>query len=112
MEYQFDHNTSFKWDVNLLTADDQRSQRMMQDNNGNVFWIMTDSKSEVTVYKEQADQKSWNVLAHDRRELAYLVHNLKLADTTRRKSERINVNIDVNLLLDEFRLGIGAVEHC
>lgn len=94
-----------------MTADEQRFQPMMQDNCGNLFWTMIDSNSDVTVYKQHLDQNSWNVLAHDRKELADFVTNLEPTNTMRRKSERIYVNLNVNTLLDKFRGGIDCVER-
>lgn len=115
-EYQFDHNQFFKWDVNCMSADEQRYQPMMKDGNGNLFWTMFDSNnSEVTVYKEEFDRNgktvNWNVFAHNRREIEAYLNSLGESITRRRKSERVKYNVRLDDLLDELCEAVGAVER-
>lgn len=77
MECQFERNIKFKADVNLVEADELRSQPIGKDSVGNSYWSMTDEELNLRIYQEHLDEDIWKMVAHDRDELAKLIACLK-----------------------------------
>lgn len=77
MECQFERNLKFKSDVNLVSADELRSQPMGKDKLGNSYWSMTDSDLNMRIYQEHLDEDIWKVVAKNREELVQLIDCLK-----------------------------------
>lgn len=77
MECQFERNIKFKADVNLVGADELRSQPIGKDSFGNSYWSMTDEHLNLRIYQEHLDEDIWKMVAHDRDELVQLIGCLK-----------------------------------
>lgn len=77
MECQFERNIKFKADVNLVGADDLRSQPIGKDSVGNSYWSMTDEQLNMRIYQEHLDEDIWKMVADDRDELVKLIACLK-----------------------------------
>lgn len=77
MECQFERNIKFKADVNLVGADDLRSQPIGKDSVGNSYWSMTDEQLNMRIYQEHLDEDIWKMVAHDRDQLVKLIACLK-----------------------------------
>lgn len=77
MECQFERNIKFKSDINLVSADELRSQPMGKDKFGNSYWSMTDNDLNLRIYQEHLDEDIWKVVANSREELVQLITCLK-----------------------------------
>lgn len=77
MECQFERNLKFKSDINLVSADDLRSQPLGKDKLGNSYWSMTDEDLNLRIYQEHLDEDIWKVVANTRDELVQLIDCLK-----------------------------------
>lgn len=77
MESQFERNLKFKSDVNLVSADELRSQPLGKDKLGNSYWSMTDEDLNLRIYQEHLDEDIWKVVANSREELVQLIECLK-----------------------------------
>lgn len=77
MESQFERNLKFKSDVNLVSADELRSQPLGKDKLGNSYWSMTDENLNLRIYQEHLDEDIWKVVANSREELVQLIECLK-----------------------------------
>lgn len=101
--------------MNELTPDKQRKKPLLQDDGGRLFWTMTDSNDDAIVYEEDLQEKSWNVLAHDRDELINIVRRTVPAPKPVRTSARISLGnatkaertFKAKDLLNDFRVSIG-----
>lgn len=77
MESQFERNLKFKSDINLVSADELRSQPLGKDKLGNSYWSMTDENLNLRIYQEHLDEDIWKVVANSRDELVQLIECLK-----------------------------------
>lgn len=77
LESQFERNLKFKTELNLLSADELRSQPIGKDKLGNAYWSTIDNNLNLRIYQEHLDEDIWQICAHNRDELAKLIACLK-----------------------------------
>lgn len=77
LESQFERNLKFKTELNLLSAEELRSQPLGKDKLGNAYWSTMDVDLNLRIYQEHLDEDIWKICAHSRDELAKLIACLK-----------------------------------
>lgn len=77
LESQFERNLKFKSELNLLSAEELRSQPLGKDKLGNAYWSTMDVDLNLRIYQEHLDEDIWKICAHSRDELAKLIACLK-----------------------------------
>lgn len=77
LESQFERNLKFKTELNLLSAEELRSQPLGKDKLGNAYWSTMDTNLNLRIYQEHLDEDIWKICAHSRDELAKLIACLK-----------------------------------
>lgn len=77
LESQFERNLKFKTELNLLSAEELRSQPLGKDKLGNAYWSTIDSNLNMRIYQEHLDEDIWKICAHNRDELVKLIACLK-----------------------------------
>lgn len=77
MECQFERNLKFKSDINLISADELRSQPIGKDKLGNAYWSTMDTNLNLRIYQEHLDEDIWKIVANNRDELVQLIACLK-----------------------------------
>lgn len=77
LESQFEKNLKFKTELNLLSAEELRSQPLGKDKLGNAYWSTIDVDLNLRIYQEHLDEDIWKICAHSRDELAKLIACLK-----------------------------------
>lgn len=77
LESQFERNLKFKTELNLLSAEELRSQPLGKDKLGNAYWSTIDTNLNLRIYQEHLDEDIWKICAHSRDELAKLIACLK-----------------------------------
>lgn len=63
LEHQFDLNTKFKAEVNRLSSSELRLQPFGRDKVGQNYWLQQDEFCNLKVYREDADNETWQVVA-------------------------------------------------
>ena len=77
MECQFERNLKFKSDINLISADELRTQPIGKDKLGNAYWSTLDDDLNLRIYQEHLDEDIWKIVANNRDELSTLIDCLK-----------------------------------
>lgn len=77
LECQFERNVKFKADVNLVGADELRTQPIGKDQFGNSYWGLTDEQLNLRIYQEHLDEDIWKLVANDRDQLVQLIACLR-----------------------------------
>lgn len=77
LESQFERNLKFKTELNLLSAEELRSQPLGKDKLGNAYWSTIDTNLNLRIYQEHLDEDIWKICAHNRDELVKLIACLK-----------------------------------
>lgn len=77
LESQFERNLKFKTELNLLSAEELRSQPLGKDKLGNAYWSTIDANLNLRIYQEHLDEDIWKICAHNRDELVKLIACLK-----------------------------------
>lgn len=60
---QFDYNQKFKTEINKMAADELRTQPLGRDRMGRAYWYQCDEHCQIRVYKDDADDETWNLVA-------------------------------------------------
>ncbi|KAI4459649.1 histone acetyltransferase [Holotrichia oblita] len=95
LEMQFDYNQKFKTEINKMAADELRTQPLGRDRMGRAYWYQCDEHCQIRVYKDDADDETWNLVAKDRASLVSLISQLGNGDTAKSSSEPVS-NEDSN----------------